>query len=138
MIGDGVNIAARLESACKQYAARILISENTFRKLRGTYRIREVDRVIVKGKTKPIGVYEVLDYHSEESFPNLMEVVGHFKEAQQHYRTQNWVKAMHSFETVLSMNPGDQLSNMYIERCLQLQAQPPGDDWNGVWELTSK
>src|SRR5258706_3938681 len=63
IIGDGVNLAARLESACKQYAARILISEFTYRKLRGTYRTREIDLVVVKGKTKPVGVYEVLDYH---------------------------------------------------------------------------
>jgi len=50
MIGDGVNLAARLESACKQYYARILISENTYNKLRGTYRSREIDRVVVKGE----------------------------------------------------------------------------------------
>ena len=52
MIGDGVNLASRLEGACKQYFARILISENTLRQLRGTYRMREVDRVVVKGKTR--------------------------------------------------------------------------------------
>ena len=48
IIGDGVNLAARLESACKQYAARILISEFTYKKLRGTYRTREIDLVVVK------------------------------------------------------------------------------------------
>jgi adenylate cyclase len=51
VIGDGVNLASRLESACKEYSARILISENTFKRLRGTYRVREIDKVIVKGKT---------------------------------------------------------------------------------------
>ena len=61
MIGDGVNLAARLESACKQYNARILISDYTFlKKLKGTYRIRNIDDVVVKGKTEPVGVYEVL------------------------------------------------------------------------------
>ena len=86
VIGDGVNLAARLESACKQYAARILISENTFAKLRGTYRSREIDRVVVKGKTEPVSVYEILDYHEEETFPNVMEVLNHFKSALQYYR----------------------------------------------------
>ena len=56
MIGDGVNFAARLESACKQYNARILISDFTIKKLKGTYRIRNIDDVVVKGKTEPIGV----------------------------------------------------------------------------------
>ena len=56
VIGDGVNLAARLESACKQYGARILISEFTVNLLKATYRTREIDRVIVKGKTEPVGV----------------------------------------------------------------------------------
>ncbi len=73
VIGDGVNLASRLESACKQYGAGILISENTYKRLKGTYRVRDVDLVVVKGKTEPVAVFEVLDYHTEESFPNLTD-----------------------------------------------------------------
>ena len=80
MIGDGVNLAARLESACKQYNARILISDYTYKKLKGTYRIRYIDDVVVKGKTEPVGIHEVLDFHSDLTFPNLMDVVNHFNE----------------------------------------------------------
>ena len=69
IIGDGVNLASRLESACKQYATRILVSESTVKKLRGTYRMREVDKVVVKGKNEPVGIYEVLDYHTEDDVP---------------------------------------------------------------------
>ncbi|MGQ0664849.1 MAG: GAF domain-containing protein [Pseudomonadota bacterium] len=78
VIGDGVNLASRLEGACKQYGARILISEFTIRRLRGTYRLREIDKVVVKGKTEAVAVYEVLDCHSEEAFPNVMKVVNLF------------------------------------------------------------
>jgi adenylate cyclase len=86
IIGDGVNLAARLESACKQYAAKILISEFTFKNLKGTYRTREVDFVVVKGKTQPVAIYEVLDYHDESSFPNLMDAVNQFREGIQMYK----------------------------------------------------
>ena len=66
MIGDGVNLAARLESACKSYSARVLISDFTYQRLKGTYQIRYIDDVIVKGKTEPVSVREVLDFHTRD------------------------------------------------------------------------
>ncbi|HIA13731.1 MAG TPA: adenylate/guanylate cyclase domain-containing protein [Nitrospirales bacterium] len=138
LIGDGVNLAARLESACKYYSTRILISENTKRKLRGTYRLRHVDRVVVKGKTGPVGVYEVLDYHTDETFPNLMDVVGYFRDGMGRYQSGDWTEAIQAFEKALIAHPGDKLSQTYIERCEHLRAHPPEEEWNGVWVMTSK
>jgi len=138
MIGDGVNLAARLESACKYYKAQILISENTYKALKGTYKIRPVDRVVVKGKTLPVDIYEVLDHHSEESFPDLMDTVNYFTEGLSCYRTAQWDKAIKKFESALIHHPSDALSQIYIERCLVLKKDPPTGDWNGVWEMTAK
>lgn len=137
MIGDGVNLAARLESACKQYSARILISANTYARLRGTYRIRDIDDVMVKGKTEAVRIYEVLDYHDEITFPDVMEVVNYFNEGRKNYRSGNWDKAIGHFERALTHHPEDQLSKTYIERCDRLKADPPSD-WDGVWKMTSK
>ncbi len=137
MIGDGVNLASRLESACKQYSARILISEHTFRRLKGVYRTREVDHVVVKGKTEPVAVYEVLDYHSAETFPNLMDAVNYFRDGIEKYRRGDWKPAIDAFGEVLRANPADALSRTYVERCRALAADPPAD-WNGVWVMTSK
>jgi adenylate cyclase len=138
IIGDGVNLAARLESACKQYAARILISEFTQKKLRGTYRMREIDLVVVKGKTKPVGVYEILDYHSGESFPHLMDVVNQFNDGVAKYRAARWDAAIKAFQEALRLNPQDKLSEIYIERCQTLKASPPEGEWNGVWVMEEK
>ena len=138
IIGDGVNLAARLESACKQYAASILISEFTHRKLRGTYRSREVDLVVVKGKTKPVSIFEVLDHHTEATFPNLMDVVNHFKDGLTKYRAGKWDPAVSAFREALSANPADKLSNIYIERCLKLKKSPPKGNWDGVWVMADK
>jgi len=137
VIGDGVNLAARLESACKQYAARILISEYTHDKLKGVYRSREVDRVVVKGKTQPVGVYEILDFHTAETFPNVMEVLNHFKDGLEKYRVGNWDPAIKAFKEALKLNEGDHVSKMYIERCQLLKKKNP-KDWDGVWVMTSK
>ncbi len=137
MIGDGVNLASRLESACKQYSARILISKYTLRQLNGVYRTREVDHVVVKGKTQPVAVYEVLDYHTPQTFPNLMDAVNHFRDGIEKYRSGNWESAVNAFRETLRANPDDTLAETYIDRCLVLKENPPAD-WNGIWVMTSK
>ena len=137
VIGDGVNLASRLESACKQYAANLLISEYTFKKLKGTYRVRDIDEVIVQGKTEPVRVYEVLDHHDDRTFPNLMEVLGHFKEGRQHFAAGSWDRAAASFRQALAAHPHDKLSDIYIRRCELMKANPP-DHRDGVWKLESK
>jgi adenylate cyclase len=138
VIGDGVNLASRLESACKEYGARILISENTFRRLKSTYRIREVDRVIVKGKTEPSAVYEVLDYHTPETFPNLRECLEAFKDGLAYYRLQQWDKAGEAFGDAHAANPADYLTGVYLKRVAHMRDNPPGPDWDGVWVMKSK
>ncbi len=138
IIGDGVNLASRLESACKQYGARILISEMTYKRLKGTYRVREADRVVVKGKTEAVNVYEVLDYHNDETFPHLTDVLQCYKTGLSHYRKQEWDKALAALGEAVAMNPEDKLSQLYMERATWMKANPPGDDWNGVWVLKSK
>ncbi|OQY60029.1 MAG: adenylate/guanylate cyclase domain-containing protein [Desulfobacteraceae bacterium 4572_88] len=135
MIGDGVNLASRLESACKQYAARIIISEFTYEKLRGTYIIREIDRVVVKGQSKPVNIYEVLDYHNKETetFPNMRQVLTLFKEGVDLYRSRNWDNSAEAFREVLNLNPGDKkLCEMYFKRCSYMKENPPGPEWDAV------
>jgi adenylate cyclase len=138
LIGDGVNLASRLESACKQYSARILISEATYGRLRGVYRVRDIDKVIVKGKTQPVGVFEVLDYHTPQSFPQLMEVVNQFNEGVRLYRARDFDGAIARFEAALARHPADKLSATYIARCRHMLDHPPADDWAGVWTMTEK
>lgn len=138
VIGDGVNLAARLESACKQYSARILISEFTARKLRGSYRMREIDQVLVRGKTKPVGIHEILDYHTDETFPNLMETLFYFKTGRGFYLKGKWDKAIEAFNDALQLQPTDQLSQIYVDRCRKLKETPPQGEWDGVWIMKKK
>ncbi len=138
LIGDGVNLAARLETACKQYSTRILVSEHTFQRLRGTYRMRTVDRVVVKGKTEPVTIYEILDYHDDESFPNLMAAIGQFSAGRRLYEAGDWERAIEAFEEARGLNPDDVLTRIYIDRCRRLRDAPPEGAWDGVWRLTEK
>ncbi|HYR05272.1 MAG TPA: adenylate/guanylate cyclase domain-containing protein, partial [Gallionella sp.] len=138
IIGDGVNLASRLESACKQYGTHILVSESTYKRLRGTYQARELDLVVVKGKTKPVAIYEILDYHTDETYPNLIDALGHFRNALTKYRQRKWHDAIHLLEEVLALNQNDKAAKLYIERCHYFIDNPPGDDWDGVWVMESK
>jgi len=138
MIGDGVNLASRLESACKQYGAHILASEFTVAQLRGTYRMREIDLVVVKGKTKPVAIHELMDYHTEETYPHMPDALGHFRDALARYRSRAFGPASKLFEKVLAINPADKAAKVYVERCSLLAKNPPADDWAGVWVMDSK
>ena len=138
VIGDGVNLASRLEGACKPYGAHILVSEYTIARLRGTYRSREVDRIVVKGKSKPVAIHEILEYHTRESFPNISEALGHFKHGLESYRAQRWDAAIKAFESAVALNPRDKAAKLYVARCQTLKETPPGDDWDGVFVMETK
>jgi adenylate cyclase len=137
-IGDGVNLASRLQSACKEYSAQILCSENTYKKLKGSYRAREIDRVIVKGKTEPVGVYEILDFHTDETFPNMPEAINLFRGGLKYYRSGEFDRAIVQFREVLALHSGDELSETYIQRCDYLKVNPVDGEWNGVWVMKGK
>ncbi|MFM8976382.1 MAG: GAF domain-containing protein [Vulcanococcus sp.] len=138
VIGDGVNLAARLESACKHYGAQLLISESTRCRLKGTYRMREADRVVVKGKTEPVQIHELLDFHSEASFPSVVQVLGHYRDGLELYRAGRFQPALASFEQALRLHPGDGLSALHASRCRHYLSHPPADDWDGIWVLEEK
>ena len=109
----------------------------TFEALKATYRTRQVDCVIVKGKTEPVRVFEVLDYHSKESFPNMIEVLEMFNNGMEYYNEGKWDDAIKQFKKAQKGNPDDKASNMYVERCGILKKRDP-KDWDGVWVATSK
>ena len=134
LIGDGVNLASRLESACKHYGASFLIAESTYRKLEGDYKIREIDEVVVVGRTQPVKIYEVLDHRETQMTDMAMEL---FTLARSHYLSGNWDVAIAGFQNVLALDPADKVAALYIERCRRLAKNNPAQ-WNGVWMLESK
>ena len=138
VIGDGVNVAARLEGACKEYVTQILCSESTYRKLRGSYRAREIDRIVVKGKVDPIGVYEILDFHTDETFPNMPEVLNAFRGGLKYYRAGEMDRALAQFHEALALHPGDAVSAIFAERCEHLKEAGVPEDWNGIWVMKTK
>jgi len=138
VIGDTVNLASRLEGTNKHYGTRILISETTKQALKGDYFIREIDRIRVKGKTEPAVIYEILDHHTDITFPNREQTLKHFFAGTKAYQQQDWSTAMDAFNQAKQNNINDGPSDMYIRRCQHFLGCPPGDDWDGVWSMTEK
>jgi adenylate cyclase len=137
-IGDSVNLASRLEGANKYYRTKILVDEATVRAMKNPTPMREVDLIKVKGKHRPVAVYEVMGYHNERTCRDLPGLLGAFNHGIEGYRARDWKGAISGFEAALAIQQQDGISQMYIERCQHCLVEPPADDWDGVWTLTSK
>ena len=138
VIGDGVNLASRLEGANKLYGTQVLISEATYARLQGKFKTREVDRIRVKGKSKPVGILEVLDHHDGESFPNMGPVVECFMDGFELYKRRSWSLARQCFEKALALHEGDAVSRLYLDRCRYFEENEPPEGWDGVFVMKTK
>jgi adenylate cyclase len=83
-------------------------------------------------------VHEIVDYHTDESFPNMMDVLSSFRFGVKSYRERRWDDAINAFRQALIFNPQDFASEMYLKRCEYFKQTPPPIDWNGVWVLKTK
>lgn len=138
VIGDTVNLAARLESATKYYGVPVLASGYTVAGSNGQHQFRELDLIVVKGKTEPVAVYEALGHHNAETFVNMQATLAAFEQGLKNYRDQEREGAMADFKRALELRPGDGPSTLYLERCEFYRDMPPSSDWRGVWEMTAK
>jgi class 3 adenylate cyclase len=137
VIGDAVNLASRLEGANKTYGTRVLISEATDRLAADAVETRELDTVLVVGKTEPQRIFELLGRKGEVARERL-ELRDAFIEALVAYRRGAWEDARTGFETCLAIAPCDAPSKVFLDRLARFQSAAPSSDWTGVWPLTEK
>ena len=136
VIGEHVNLASRIETVNKLYGTHILISEFTKATLKNEPCLREVDLVRVAGVEAPLRLYEVLDYHTEESFPNLEASMAAYAQGLESFRKQAWREAAEAFSRGLNLNPGDRPTQIFLSRCWGYMARAPEGSWTGVTNLT--
>ncbi len=136
VLGDAVNLGSRLEGLTKQYGVQIIVSEST-RAAVPDYIYRELDRVRVKGKERPITIFEPLGDKEHLSAETLQEIEV-YHQALQAYRLQDWVEALLQFSKLLEQDSTRKLYSIYIERTQHFQKSPPGQQWDGVFTHTTK
>jgi len=100
--------------------------------------VREIDWITVRGQDKPVAVFQALDHHTTETFPNMADVVGTYDRGLSLYRDRDWTGAIGCFEKALAAHPDDRPSQIYIERCRHNMEKPPPENWDGVWRMTHK
>jgi adenylate cyclase len=136
VMGDSVNLASRLEGTNKEYGTNIIVSEFTHEVVKDDFFFRELDAVRVKGKKRPVKIFELLSENRDKA--RWMEFAETFEKGLDAYRNCMWDEAITAFNRVLELKPGDYSSKLYIERCEDLKDHPPGDDWDGVCTMTKK
>jgi len=142
MMGDTVNVAARLESSAKLYGVYIHVAENTYKKVKDEFEWRTLDYVRVKGKKVPVHVYELLSEKGQlDDETSKMLVI--FHEGLELYSAQKWNDALKKFEESATLE--DEFptrpttpSKVYIFRCNHFIENLPEKDWDGVWTMTTK
>jgi adenylate cyclase len=137
-LGDGVNLAARLEGQTKPYGVKLIVGPQTAELVRDVYQVVELDLIAVKGKTEPVSIFTVLEKdHRGQDIIDVME--DQHNKFLSHYRAGNW-KSARVYATDLREYWDGQLSDYYdsmISRIEGFQVSPP-KEWDGVYRATSK
>ena len=142
VMGDNVNLSSRLEGLNKEYGTHILISEQTLVAARKglkdekAYVVRELDSVRVKGKKEPVRLFE-LRSRGPASTEDLPLLEG-YAEGLKLYRARRFSEARLQFESLLERYRGDGPSTLFLGRCDDMAANPPGENWDGVFKMEHK
>ena len=136
VMGDIVNLASRLESANKQYGTSIIISEVTMRMADIHIEAMELDRIIVKGKSEPVEIYELLSTSGDLSVESELRRT-RFNEAIIAYRAQDWLVSGAIFKELFEKY-NDKTAKTFIDRINLLTTHSLGEGWDGVWRMTTK
>jgi class 3 adenylate cyclase len=140
VVGDTVNLASRAEGLTKLFGARIVITVSTYRNLKGrdSYLIRPLDIIVVKGKTKPIQMYEIFDADSESVKQQKKETLQELNKAVTLYRNRNFKEARKVFLNLIKINKENELEKYFLAHCDFFIKNPPGVDWDGSAVMKTK
>jgi class 3 adenylate cyclase len=137
VMGDTVNLASRLEAANKLYGSHTLVSEATIAAAGAAIEVREIDRLVVFGQTRPQVVFEIMG-RAGELAPNDLVLRTRYAEGLAAYRARRWDDARSAFRAALEVAPDDGPSLTLVSRIDTLQQDPPAADWDGAWRLDRK
>jgi adenylate cyclase len=139
-IGDGVNLASRLESVSKYYGCDIILSDNTYKPCQDKIWARELDYIRVTGRNEPVAIYELICLRSDFIKSEKLQVIDYYHQGREYYLIRDFKNAQAEFKKVLEVDNHDQAAILHVKRCQHCIDQPPTDaDWDqGVWTFKDK
>ena len=137
VIGDSVNVAARLQDLTKAYGVGIIVCETTAAAVAGRYRLRELDLIRVRGRQRPATIFQLLsEAPGEPPVPNAL--IDAYQRGRALLMKRDWAGAVAAFAEAAALEPDDRPSQLMLERARILGETPPAASWNGVWGATAK
>lgn len=137
VMGDGVNLASRLEGANKNYGTTVLLSEETFRRVSDRFVCRKLDLLQVKGRKQAVAVYELVGRSGQVPAARCQAIEA-FHDGLAAYLRRDWDHAEARFQTALAVAPGDAAARAFLSRVAAMRQSPPPADWDGVYEMKTK
>jgi adenylate cyclase len=137
VVGDAVNVAARLEGLSKEYGVRVVVGEGTRKAAGAAFEYRFLDVVAVKGRSEPLAVHEVLA-EAGALLPGRRAWLARYDEGIGQYRARRFEEARTVFAALLGEAPADGPAGLYLRRSEALLASPPPADWDGVYVARTK
>ena len=137
VMGASVNLGSRLEGLNKVYGTNIISTDMTYERVQEELLGRELDLVRVVGQDQPVKIHELIALRAKAR-PEEKALVEEFQGALGEYRKWNWEAARKGFLSILEHHPEDGPARVYVGRCQSLEKNPPPQDWDGVYTLTSK
>jgi adenylate cyclase len=155
VIGDTVNLASRIESLTKTYKHPLLVTEYVYELTKDNYLFRKVDNVRVKGKKKPVGIYavysgfhgtdgnklrsgEIMDLPVVDSLLVMRDTLINYNKGMHIFYMREWKLAQDYFKKSIEADNNDYLSQIYLERSIEYESNPPPEDWDGIITLSEK
>jgi adenylate cyclase len=133
VIGDSVNLASRLQDLTKTYGIEMLVDEATAKAVAPVNTLREIDRIIVRGRERPEKIFEVRNLAFENN-----QLLDAYASGRDSLARHDWCNAIAAFKRAMELDPTDEPSRLMLGRAKLLADNPPHSDWDGVWRAPVK
>jgi adenylate cyclase len=135
VMGNGVNLAARLVGMNRHYGTFMLMTDGTYQHVNSLFVVRKLDRIRVVGIPKALRLYELIGEDGKIGQAQEKGLISTFHQGLEHFENRQWKAAKESFSECLRSDPADGPSKVFLQRCQDFEEKEPHSDWDGVFDI---